>query len=413
MFQRNIAPSLLEALKDSPVVLVNGARQTGKSTLVQMLATEGPPTRYLTLDDPTLFAAANDDPSTFVSGLRGRVIIDEVQRAPGLFRAIKAEVDRERTPGRFLLTGSADVLLLPRLSESLAGRMDVHTLWPLSQGEIENGRDGFVEAVFSADWPPKIERGMDRGELLKRVVRGGFPEPLQRTSASRRGAWFTSYLATLLSRDVRELANIEGLTVLPRLMALLAARTSSLANFAEISRSTGLNQSTLKRYISLLETLFLLQPLPAWSINLGKRMVRAPKLHLVDSGIAAHLVGADEETRLSTSEMIGPLLENFVVMELRKQSTWSTTRITMHHFRTHSGEEVDVVLEDAAGRCVGIEVKSASSASIRDAKGLRALSEAIGDKFVRGIVLHTGPEHAALGPDIWALPISALWTTRA
>ena len=368
MFPRNIAPCLLEALKDSPVVLVNGARQTGKSTLVQTLAAEGVASRYLTLDDPTLFSAANDDPSTFVSGLRGRVIIDEVQRAPGLFRAIKAEVDRERTPGRFLLTGSADVLMLPRLSESLAGRMDVHTLWPLSQGEIEGRRDGFVDAVFSADWPSTIERGIDRRELLRRVVRGGFPEPLQRAAASRRAAWFSSYLATLLSRDVRELANIEGLTMLPRLMTLLAERTSSLANFAEISRSMGLNQSTLKRYLSLLETLFLVQPLPAWSINLGKRLVRAPKVHLVDSGIAAHLIGAEDEERLSSSEMIGPLLENFVVMELRKQSTWSTVRVSMHHFRTHAGEEVDVVLEDAAGRCVGIEVKSASSASIRDTK---------------------------------------------
>jgi len=412
MFPRNIAPCLLEALKDSPVVLVNGARQTGKSTLVQTLAAEGVASRYLTLDDPTLFSAANDDPSTFVSGLRGRVIIDEVQRAPGLFRAIKAEVDRERTPGRFLLTGSADVLMLPRLSESLAGRMDVHTLWPLSQGEIEGRRDGFVDAVFSADWPSTIERGIDRRELLRRVVRGGFPEPLQRAAASRRAAWFSSYLATLLSRDVRELANIEGLTMLPRLMTLLAARTSSLANFAEMSRSMGLNQSTLKRYLSLLETLFLVQPLPAWSINLGKRLVRAPKVHLVDSGIAAHLIGAEDEERLSSSEMIGPLLENFVVMELRKQSTWSTVRVSMHHFRTHAGEEVDVVLEDAAGRCVGIEVKSASSASIRDTKGLRALSEALGIKFVRGIVLHTGMEHAALAPDIWALPVSALWTTK-
>ncbi len=410
MFTRNITPSLLEALKDSPVVLVNGARQTGKSTLVQALASEGQPTRYLTLDDPTLFGAANDDPTTFVSGLRGRVIIDEVQRAPGLFRAIKAEVDRDRTPGRFLLTGSADVLLLPRLSESLAGRMEVHTLWPLSQGEIDGRRERFVDAVFSADWPTTIGRGMDRDELLRRIVRGGFPEPLQRRTASRRTAWFASYLATLLSRDVRELANIEGLTTLPRLMALLAARTASLANFAEISRSLGLNQSTLKRYISLLETLFLLQPLPAWSINLGKRLVRAPKLHLIDSGIAAHLVGVDDEERLSTSEMIGPLLETFVAMELRKQSTWSTTRVSMHHFRTQAGEEVDLVLEDAMGRCVGIEVKSASSASIRDTKGLRALSEALGVKFVRGIVLHTGMEHAAIAPDIWAVPVSSLWT---
>ncbi|MSP61811.1 MAG: ATP-binding protein [Myxococcales bacterium] len=413
MFRRLTAAVLAEALRDSPVVLLNGARQTGKSTLVQTLAIDGHPAAYVTLDDATAFAAAVSDPAGFLAGFDGPVVIDEVQRAPGLFRALKAEVDRRRTPGRFLLTGSADILLLPHLSESLAGRMEVHTLWPLSQGEIEGVEEGFIDALFAPRGALRIPRdlrgGEGRADLVRRIAAGGLPEPLQRASEKRRAAWFSSYVSTLLSRDVRDLANVEGLTALPRLLALLAARTASLVNFAEISRATGLPQSTLKRYIALLETLFLVQPVPAWSANVGKRLVRAPKLSLVDTGLAAHLQGIDEKRLLTNGEQLGPLLESFVALELRKQRGWSHLRTTLFHFRSHAGAEVDLVLEDPSGRCVGIEVKASASVGPQHLRSLRAFAELAGRRFHRGVVLYTGSEAVAFGDELYALPVSALW----
>lgn len=413
MIRRNITRPLLDALADRPVVLVNGARQTGKSTLVQWLARDLHPARYVTLDDATVLAAAREDPPGFLRGFEGPVILDEVQRVPELFLAIKAEVDRDRSPGRFLLTGSADVLLLPRLSESLAGRMEIHTLWPLSQGEIESVQEGFVDAVFARS--PKLVPGpsWDPADLLDRMLAGGYPDVVTRSSPSRRAAWFGSYVTTILQRDVRDLANIEHLTAMPRLLALLAARVGSLLNFSEISRSLGLPQSTLKRYVALFETAFLFQPLPAWSANLGRRLIKSPKVILNDSALAAHLMGLDRRRLRRQPSLAGPLLEDFVVMELRKQVGWSRTQPRLFHFRTPAGQEVDIILEDAAGRVVGIEVKASASARADDFKGLRTLREALGRRFVRGIVLYMGFESVAFGPKLSAQPITVLWRTSS
>lgn len=412
MLHRHVARRLVEALQDSPVVLLNGARQTGKSTLVQTLAKPSRAARYLSLDDPTQLAAATRDPSGFLAAFDGPVVIDEVQHAPGLFRAIKAEVDRDRAPGRFLLTGSANVLLLPRMSESLAGRMDVNTLWPLSQGELSGSPERFIEAVFAPKLRASTLAAGEPADLVRRIVRGGFPEPLHRASLARRDAWFSSYLATVLSRDARDIAEIEGLAALPRLLALLAARTGSLLNAASLSRDTGLPQSTLKRYLALLEALFFLQLLPAWSGNLGKRLVRSPKVHLLDTGLIAHLSGLDEARLRREGELLGPLLESFVFMELRKQQTWSDLRTSLFHFRSHAGDEVDLVLEDASGRCVGVEVKATSTLGAQHWKGLHALAEASGDRFHRGVILYGGREPVGFGKNLIALPVSALWTLR-
>ncbi|MCK4548280.1 MAG: ATP-binding protein [Candidatus Eisenbacteria sp.] len=413
MIRRNITRPLLEALADRPVVLVNGARQTGKSTLVQWLARDLHPARYVTLDDATVLAAAREDPPGFLQGFEGPVILDEVQRVPELFLAIKTEVDRDRSPGRFLLTGSADVLLLPRLSESLAGRMEIHTLWPLSQGEIESVQEEFVDAVFARS--AKLVPGprLDRADLLDRILAGGYPDVISRRSPSRRAAWFGSYVTTILQRDVRDLANIEHLTTMPRLLALLAARVGSLLNFSEISRSLGLPQSTLKRYVALFETAFLFQPLPAWSGNLGMRLIKSPKVMLNDSALAAHLMGLDRRRLRKQPSLAGPLLEGFVVTELRKQVGWSRTQPRLFHFRTPAGQEVDIVLEDAAGSVVGIEVKASASVRADDFKGLRALRDALGSRFVRGIVLYTGFESVAFGPKLSAQPITVLWRTSS
>ena len=410
MIPRHITSSILESLADTPVVFLNGARQTGKSFLVKWLASGAYPARYITLDDIGTLAAAREDPSGFLAGLDGPVILDEVQRAPELFLGIKNLVDRDRQPGRFLLTGSADVLLLPKLAESLAGRMEILTLWPFSRGEIERRKEGFISAAFSEDFsvPAYIEE--NREELLSCIGMGGYPEMQTRTAQFRREVWFESYVASILQRDVRDIAQIEGLTVLPRLLALLAARSTALLSYAELARSTGLPQSTLKRYMALLETTFLLQFLPAWSGNLSKRLVKSPKLVLNDTGLVAHLLGI-EVAKFVKPELIGLLLENFVVMELRKQATWSRRRVRFYHFRTHAGREVDIVLEDAAGRVVGLEIKASTTVRGDDFRGLRGLAEDLGDRFHRGVVLYTGAESIPFGKHLHALPVQTLWRT--
>ncbi len=369
--------------------------------------------RYLTLDEAGVLAAAEADPAGFLAGLEGPVILDEVQRSPGLFPAIKAEVDRDRRPGRYLLTGSANVLLLPRLSESLAGRMEIQTLWPLTQGEMEGAEEGFVDALFSADPLPIPEEPYGTPVLYERLLRGGYPEVVGRSSEARRRAWFGSYVTTILQRDVRDLSNIEGLTELPRLLSLLAARSASLANYAELSRSASMPQSTLKRYVSLLEATFLIKTLPAWSSNLGKRLVRSPKLLLCDTGLISSLQGLNAERLASDPVLVGPLLENFVAMEIQKQSTWSATQPRLFHFRTQTGQEVDIVLEDASGQVVGVEVKASATVGARDFRGLRALAEASGNRFRRGVVLYTGKTDVPFGESLHALPVSSLWETTA
>ncbi len=409
MIKRNITDNLLEALSDSPVVLLNGARQTGKSTLANWLSTRLHNARYLTMDNATVLAAAQLDPEGFLAGIQGNVVLDEIQRIPELFRAIKFEVDRNRRPGRFLLTGSANILLLPRLSESLAGRVEILTLWPFSQGEIQGVKENFMDEVFAKNTPSFIQIKSDKTGIINRIVSGGYPEAIKRSAPARRKAWFGSYITTILQRDVRDISNIEGLTAMPRLLSLLAARTSSLLNFAELSRSSGLPQSTLKRYMTLLETTFLITLLPAWSGNLGKRIVKAPKLFLTDTGLASYLLGLNEQRLSSEGQFIGPLFENFVIMELIKQSAWSKTEPQIFHFRTQTGLEVDIVLEDSEGKIVGIEVKASTSLNVKDYYPLRILSESVGKKFHRGILLYRGTEPVPFGHNLFALPVQTIW----
>ncbi len=408
MILRNVAERLRAALADSPVVLLNGARQTGKSTLVQWLAQSDYPARYLTLDDATVLAAAREDPASFLAGLEKPIILDEVQRAPELFLAIKADVDRHRKPGRYLLTGSANVLLLPQLSESLVGRMELLMLWPFSQGELASSQDRFVDAVFAARTPSEITH-LGRAELIRRLLVGGYPEAVARSSPTRRGAWFGSYLTTLIQRDIRDLAHIERLSAIPRLLSLLASRATALLNYSELARSLGLPQSTLKRYMALLEATFLSQPLPAWSANLGKRLVKSPKVMLNDTGLIAHLLGVSAARLESEPQLLGALLENFVAMELVKQITWSRMQPKLYHFRTQAGREVDLILEAPSGELVGLEVKAAATVGAADFKGLRLLRELLGGRFVRGVVLYTGREVVPFGEGLYAWPLGALW----
>lgn len=412
MYSRHLAPRLLDALSDTPVVLLHGARQTGKSTLARWIAEDPHPARYVSLDDATSLAAATSDPQGFVAGLGGPAVIDEVQRAPGLFLALKQTVDENRAPGRFLLTGSANVLLLPQLAETLVGRIEFLTLWPLSQGEVEGRPENLIDVLFGEEVPfspGPVEEGTG---LWTRIRRGGYPDALARRTAERRDAWFGAYITTLLRRDIRDLASIEGLADLPRLLGLVAASAGNLVSFAELSRDAGIAQTTLKRYLALLETSFLVQRLPPWSANLGKRLIKTPKLYLVDTGLAAHLLGWGESGRPELDATAGRLLENFVFMELTKAITWSRVQPRLFHFRTASGREVDFVLEDRSGRCVGIEVKAGASLGEKDFAGLRTLHDALGERFRGGVVLYAGAEAVPFGKKLHAAPIACLWSAR-
>jgi len=411
LLSRHIKDKLLEALSDTPVVTLNGARQTGKSTLVQKLAEKDYPAQYLTLDNIGALSAAKRDPVGFLEGISGPVIIDEAQRVPELLLAIKAEVDRNRQPGRFLLTGSAHILNLPRLSDTLAGRMEILTLWPLSQGEIENRKEGFIDFLFGKETPSlKNNQINGKNDLIRRILAGGFPEVLSRPKMERRRAWFESYLSSILQRDIRDLANITGLTDLPRLLHVLASRAGGLINYADLARDSGLNQVTLKRYFTLLEGIFIARTIQPWFTNRIKRIVKSPKLYLCDSGILAHLLDLTEERLKRDPHLIGALFENFVAQELMKQRTWSRARPNIYHFRDYIGNEVDFVLEAPDRKMlVGIEVKSSATVGANDFKGLKILSETLGKNFHRGIVLYTGQEIVPFGKNLHALPISFLW----
>ena len=407
MYRRNIINNILEALSDTPVVFLRGARQTGKSTLVQEIANGPYAARYVTLDNAGTLSAAGTDPAGFIAGMKKPVVIDETQRVRDLFLAIKEDVDRNRVPGRYLLTGSADVLTIPKVADALAGRMEVLTLWPLSIGEMKGSGENIIDAIWSGEFPHLFHPDPEF-DLAASIVAGGFPEPVQRTTHRRRRAWFESYITTILDRDIRDLAQIQDLAAVPRLLKLLAGRTAGLHNQSEVSRSSGLPNSTLSRYMTLLEMTFLVQTLPAWSSNLGKRVVKAPKLFMVDTGLACHLTGLDEEGLRQGGEIAGRIFENFVVLELFKHASWSDEPVALYHFRSQAGQEVDVVIEGSGGRVVGVEIKLSANPSSRDFSGLKVLRDHLGDKFVRGVLVYTGREIVPFEEDLHAVPVSVL-----
>lgn len=417
MHARHIASQLREALADTPVVLVNGARQSGKSTLVQsggVGAANGAPRRYLSLDDTAVLRSAKADPAGFIDALPGPVTLDEVQRAPELLLPIKAAVDRSRTPGRFLLTGSANVLLLPDIADSLAGRMEVLTLWPLSCAELADQADtNRAELLFDGDWAALHIPPCSKDVLVEHMASGGFPEAAARTRVARREAWFESYVQAVLQRDVRDLARIEQLAEIPHLLQLLAARSASLLNLAELSRTARLTQTTLKRYFALLEMLFLAVRLPAWERNAGKRLVKAPKVFLPDSGLLCFFLGLTPQRMLAQPGLPGAVVETWVLTELLKHTAFSRQRLSLWHYRTQAHVEVDFVLENRLGQITGIEVKASATVDAKDFKGLRHLQETESALFQRGIVLYAGRELLPFGKDLWAVPLSLWWAGAA
>lgn len=399
-----------ESLLDTRVVAINGARQAGKSTLARGIAAQLPGSAVRLLDDPMTMRSARDDPVGFVEH-EGLMVIDEAQLAPELFQAIKIAVDLDPRPGQYLLTGSSQILALRHLPDALPGRMEIVELWPLSQGEIDRGPDRFVDSAFGRGPSLTHASTLRRRDYLDRIVRGGYPEVLQRTPR-RRAAFFESYLTTLIERDVTALSLIERRGELRRMLALLAGRSGSLLVPNAVATQLGMSRSTVTRYLELLSAVFLTKSIPAWSTGQTRRAIGSPKLTFVDSGLACHLLGQDPVRLAEPGGAAGPMLETFVLMELARQLTWNEERARLYHFRTKDGVEVDAVLETADGRVIAVEVKASATIRSEDLAGLRHLAERVGPRFVAGYVLYTGQQTLPFGDRLRALPVDALWNVR-
>ena len=411
MLPRHAQPLVLDALADTRVVFVAGARQVGKSTLAHQIATmraaHDHPTTELSLDDRQTREAALADPEGLIAGLRGSVLIDEVQRAPDLLLAIKAAVDRDTTPGRFLLTGSANVRTARKVKDALTGRMETIPLWPLAQSEIQGSDTNFVDALFASSPPRVTGATVGRDAFVEIIAAGGYPEALARTGR-RRGRWFANYIDTTLDRDLREISDARKLAEMPRLLRLLAAQAANVLSYRSLAAKLDLTHDTVREYVSLLQTIFLVRLLPAWRPGIGAREARAPKAYMVDSGLLAHLLGADERRIADDDQVTGKTLENFVVTEVLKHADWSRVDATAHHYRQRE-EEIDLVLESRAGRLAAVEVKAAASIARRDLRAMERLRDRAGDRFRAGVVVCSVAQTTPLGDRLWAVPISGLW----
>jgi len=407
MYKRFAEDRAQEALTDTPVVLIVGPRRAGKTTLVRNMGAAD--RTYVTLDDQTVLEAARTDPAGFVRDL-DRATIDEIQRAPELMLAIKKAVDEDYRPGRFLLTGSANVLTLPRVADSLAGRMEILRMLPLSRSEIDGVTPDFLERVF--DGKPKPVPGAIVGDdLVRLVLPGGFPEAIARDSERRRQDWARAYLTSVLTRDLGDIADIKKLTELPKFVRLLAEHSGQLVNYSQFGSGIDVSHKTGQRYVGLLEQVFLVLTLQPWYTNALKRVAKTAKLHFLDTGLLAAARGLTFDRIKADRGLFGALLESFVFSEVLKLMMASKMRLIPHHFRDHQMREVDMVLERDDGMIVGIETRASATVRSGDFAGLRTLSEACGERFAFGVVLHDGTDVVPFGDRLAAAPISGLWSS--
>jgi predicted AAA+ superfamily ATPase len=406
LYPRGIEPRIAAALQDTPVVLLAGPRQAGKTTLVRQIAAQRG-LRYLTLDDELTLLSAREDPVGMIRSL-DRAVIDEIQRAPQLLLAIKKSVDEDRRPGRFLLTGSANLMALPTVADSLAGRMETLTLLPLAQSEIERRSANWIDAIF-AGRILTADRPALGSELVERVLRGGYPEAAARSSAKRRLAWARQYLDALIQRDVRDIASIEKLDQLPRFLRALAQTAGQMCNYTQLGGQIGLDGKTAARYLGVFEQMYLLKRVDPWARNRLNRVVKTPKLQFIDPGLLAVLLDLNLEEAQRNRMRFGMALETFVFGELLKHATTTDGDYNLMYYRDADKFEVDVVIENGAGELVGIEVKAAATVKESDLRGLKKLASLTGGAFKIGVLLYDGTETLPVGDRLWAAPISSLW----
>ncbi|MDQ8187682.1 ATP-binding protein [Pelagicoccus sp. SDUM812002] len=406
-FERGLQPKIIEALKDTPVVCLLGPRQCGKSTLAARLE---PSRLFVSLDDAAYLKLAQEDPQGFLAELPDEVTIDEVQRAPGLTLAIKRSVDHDRRPGRYILTGSANLLQLPTLADSLAGRMETLQLHPLTESEKARSEGLFLKKWLAGEIQPKVvgSQAPKSSTLPVRLLLGGYPEACRR-SLSRAQDWLRQYLQSIIERDIQDVAKVKDSADLASLMELLAERTATLLNISELAGTLKRSRATVENHLAILEKLFLVRRLPAWHQNATKRAVRTPKIHLCDSGLAAALTHLEADDWLTERPRFGHLLESFIVQQLIAQASWSHPQLRFWHYRDKDKNEVDCVI--TRGQKVwGVEVKLSQSVSLDDAKGLRRLAGYAKNSFQSGVVFYDGHDILTLGdPRFLAVPISMLW----
>ena len=392
-------------MADTPVVLITGPRQAGKTTLVKQMADRK--MHYLTLDEQLTLLAAKEDPVGLIRE-HDYLVVDEVQRAPELILAIKKAVDDDRRPGRFLLTGSANLMTLPTVADSLAGRMETLRLLPLSQSEIHGGKANWIDSVFVGS-VPEPNHPLTGGELTEAVLQGGYPEALSRTRQRRRTMWARQYIDAIIQRDVRDVANVDKLDQMPRLLRALAHVSGQLSNYTQLGSKIGLDHKSVTRYVGVLENVFLLARVSPFVENRLKRVVRTPKIQFMDSGLLATLIDLTPESARGDRNRFGPVLETFVYGELLKHASTAEGDYELLYFRDHDKMEVDFVIENAAGDLIGVEVKSTATVKADSLRGLHRFSAAVGHRFKRGVVLYDGTETLPLGDRIHAVPLSSLW----
>lgn len=405
-YPRHLEARLRESLADSPVVLIQGPRQCGKTTLAQTVGLAAD-YEYISFDERAICVAAEADPAGFVAALPPRVVLDEAQKAPGIFSAIKLAVDRKRAPGRFILTGSVNVLQVRAITDSLAGRMEILELHPFSQCELERAKPGFLDALFASKFQmrkPKLAPKRD----LERVASGGYPAALQRSGA-RQLAWHQSYIETLVQHDVPAFSKIRSPEILSRLLMLAAAQTGQLLSVNDLSSSFQISRNTVEGYLTLLANMFLLKRAPAWHSNRKKRLVKTPKLHLGDAGLACALLNLNAATLAADPARFGHILETFVFQELRRLASVHPSPHQLFHYREKDGSEVDFVIERDALALAGVEVKASATVGDRDFRGLRKLNAAAGNHFAGGALLYRGERILSFGDGLHAVPLRALW----
>jgi predicted AAA+ superfamily ATPase len=405
---RHARPNLTRALAESRAVALIGARQVGKSTLARDLAANEFPAQYISLDDQVAVDTARADPRGFVAKIKGPTVIDEVQRAPGLLLAIKERLDLNQARGQFLLTGSANILTLPTIADALPGRVEYVRLWPFSQGELHGVHERFIDALLGGRFLNVSGAPVGRPALAGLLATGGYPEMQSRRPRGRVG-FFSSYIASIIDRDLPDVANVHNAQNVERLLYVVAARSAALASFEGMGKELEVDANTVRAHVKILEDLFLIRRLEPWHTNLGSRKVKTAKLYVVDSGLLAFLIGAGEQRIIDDGAVAGMVLESFVAMELLRQSDWLEEPVRLYHYRDKQQREVDVVIEHYSGEVAGVEVKASATVGEKDFAGLRYLREKLGRKFKGGVVLYLGSDTLPFGERLAAVPLQGLW----